>query len=169
MNKAKKDKRNYFIFGVISVVSFFMVFTFASVYQGLTEEDKRSEIAIFLMEVKEEELSEYLRENGDDVIYLASSTSDDYLDFESDLIELIKENKLVNDFVFLDTDQIENDEFYKSFSNEYGFSNVEIMTPNLIVFENHEIKDILNFGESQINIEDVRLFLVINEVILSND
>ena len=169
MDTIKKKKLNYIIFGVIAVASFMLVFNLSEAYKNVVAEQERSEISTFLMNVKEAELEEFLRENGDVVIYLASSKDNEMIEFEEELIEIIRNNDLVNNFVMMDTDKISNDNFYSSFTSEYGFVEINLTYPNLIVLENHEVRDVLVYGEEKIKIEEVEPFLIYNEVIIEND
>ncbi len=169
MGTIKNNKLNYALFTIIAVASFMLVFNLSEAYKNVVAEQDKSEISKFLMNVKEAEVDEFLRENGDVVLYLASASDKEMLEFEDEMIEMIKNNDLVNNFVMLDTDKFVNDDFYNNFSSEYGFVDIVLTYPNLIVFENHEIKDILIFGDEQIEIDDVETFLINNEVMIKND
>lgn len=169
MSIIKENKKNYLIFLLISVASFLVVYNFASLYQEIVVVSARNEITDFLMEVKVEELDEYLRENGDVVIYVSSFTNEEMLEYEGELENIIREYDLVNNFVFLDTDYIENENFYTNFLNENGGVNVELLTPNIIVFENHEIRDVMFYSSGELDYENTKAFLISNEVIIEND
>jgi hypothetical protein len=161
MDKRIIPTKNYFIFAAIAILSFVIVFNLAKIYKDIKNEKNTSEINLTIFEVLESEIDEFLTENDSKIIYFAYSQNKDILDFEEDLKKYVVKNQIENNFVYLDLSKTSLN-FQTSFSKSYlknDFKDIKLEYPNMIYFKDGVAASALYFLETEINIEDVKLFI----------
>ena len=169
MKKKKIEMKNYVIFGFVCVVSVFLVWYCASWYR--TAEEYRVEtspIVEMISEVHMDEVSNYILDNGNIMIYIASFTADTEpnMEFETELKKLILKHELNDTIVVLDRDKITDDQFFQSLadqflSEELKQKNISLgYVPNLLVFENGKIVDVYNTNNQITSYEKLEEFVL---------
>lgn len=175
MSKEEKrviPKKNYYILALLLVGTLLLLYFCVNWYKTY-EESKMKEpvIASVISEVKEEELSNYLMDNPNIVIYFTSSKDLKMKEFEEDFVDYISEKELRNQIVYVDTSKIENKKFYDEFTDQYFHSELKNKgvkldyLPNVVIVRDGKIKDVLITYDSAMTLEDVVRFLEKNEVV----
>ena len=169
MQERKIPLKNYFILLAISLGTIFLIFYLASWFNTSKEYYKNNSIlSEFLPELKSEELSSYLIDNPEIVIYYASAKDENIKDFEKDFKKLIENYEIKDDLVYIDASKEENVNFV-SFLNQFSDKKRDIIAiPNLIYFKEGKVSKILYSDQIKINKRDVRNFLIKSGVI-TND
>lgn len=152
-------KRNYIIFLVLVIFTVALTLLFSNWYKNLQELNKKNTImSEFLVGVNEEEFENYIVENNNVIIYLASSKDESLNNFESELKKLIIEYGLETQMIFLDLENIK-EEFLIELKNEYFIDNIKNINvgnyTNIMIMENGKITSVLYNKETLVNISDV--------------
>ena len=162
--------KNYLIFAIVSVTSFILVFYLANWYKEIRTEMNNSPIVgSVLSKVLIDELDNYIIENSSFVLYCSSSNDTSIASFEKSFKKLIINNEIQRHIVYLDTSVITSESRLKEVASKYLTSNINsdglLVNPNLIIFKDRKITDVLYTNSTKINIEIVKQFLIDNEVI----
>lgn len=175
MDKTKKriiPKKNYFLLGLLCVVTILILYGLVNWYQ--TREKYRlglSVISSIISEVKEDELSNYLLDNPNTVIYFSSSKDEEIKTFEKELKNYISEKNLRNQMVYVNTSDIEKTSFYSSFVNNYFSDDLKRKgvdlryIPNMVVLKDGKVYAVLITYKNAVSLEEVERFLEKNEVV----
>lgn len=177
MSKEEKrviPKKNYYLLALLLVGTLLLLYFCVNWYKAY-EASKMKEpvIASVISEVKEDELSNYLMDNPNIVIYFTSSKDIKMKEFEEEFAEYISEKEIRNQIVYVDTSKIENRKFYDEFTDQYFHSELKNKgvkldyLPNIVVVKDGKIKDVLITYDSVITLEDAVRFLEKNEVVES--
>lgn len=166
MKKREIPQKNYYILGAVIITAIALTFYWATWYNTAKEyRMNNSVMPTVIGELTIEELDNYLLENPEIMIYMASSKDDDIKDFEDDFKELLIKENLKNDFIYVDTSKIENQEFYQSFATKYYSENLKKkkesidIIPNIVFMEDGKVTDIMYFYEKEITKKDLEIFL----------
>ena len=157
-------KKNYFLVGLIALVTFLLTWYFVAVYQLRKDYDldQNKRMNAILSEIHEEDLQNYILDNHDVMIYLSSSRDETYQSFEKSLIKYLKKEDLTKEIVYLDTSNLE-EAFYTRFMKNYVSEELQGITlqmiPNLLVLSDGEVTSILYPTMVEPNIQDVKNFL----------
>jgi hypothetical protein len=170
MNKRIVPSNNYIIFGLVAIISFISAFYLANWYKDIRYEIENTPIINTIVpEVLIEEFDNYVVENSSFVLYLASSSDTSIRSFEKSFKKLIINNDIYRQIVYLDASKVANNDFYDHLKDKYltGLLTKQDMSinPNVIVFKDRKIVDILYSKSTNINIDIVKQYLVDNEVI----
>ena len=160
----KITKKNYFILILIFILTILLTLYLASWYnktKNLYDEDSTN---AFLAQIKIEEISSYLLENPNKIIYISSGNSN----FETDFQVLIKDYELKNEVVSLKITDANTIEQLKEFIDDKIKDKIGLF-PNILIAENGKIVDFLYDKKQEIKIQDVLKFLKEKEVILEDD
>ena len=162
----KIPKKNYFITFIIVVLTVIITFVLMNMYS----KDKKYKISTNdnltnLSEIKENELSNYLTENQEIILYMSSSNNIEYQEFEKGLNDLVKENNLSKKITYLNTYNV-SENFYSEFNLKY-LDNQNILfdkkSPYIFVIKDGKV---INYLLSEnIDIKSVNDFFNDNEVI----
>lgn len=175
MDKTKKriiPKKNYFLLSLLCVVTILILYGLVNWYQ--TREKYRlglSVISSIISEVKEDELSNYLLDNPNTVIYFSSSKDEKIKTFEKELKNYISEKDLRNQMVYVNTSDIEKTSFYSSFVSNYFSDDLKRKgvdlryIPNMVVLKDGKVYDVLITYKNAVSLEEVERFLEKNEVV----
>lgn len=166
-------RKNYYLLLLLSALTLFIVCYLANWYQARQDAMlNRSVISEVISEVKEEELSNYLLDNPNVVVYF--STADEQTkSFEKQLKKLILKYEMTNEIVFVNTSVVTEDNFYENIVNRYfdqSLKNKKIglnYLPNMMFVKDGKVKDVLVTYETEILISEVEHFFHKNGVIES--
>lgn len=167
----KIEPKNYVIFGIICILTVVLVFYLSMWYETRQEYYKNnSVISEVLAEINKTELSSYVLENPNAIVYIASSKDEDIKKFEKELKKFIQNNNLNNQFVYLDLSQPYNSDVVSEIknlsSNSFKVDNFDInQGVNFIVFENGKVKAILHRDSSTVKIDHIKNFMSVYEVV----
>ena len=166
MNKREIPNKNYIKLGAVIIATIALTFYWASWYNTTKEyRMNNSVIPTVIGEVTMEELDNYLLENPDIIIYIASSKDNTIKDFEDDLKKILVKEDLKNEFIYIDTSKIENQEFYQSFAQKYYSKSLKSkkdsldIIPNIVLIEDGTVKDVMYLYKKDIIKEDVKKFI----------
>ena len=174
MNKEDTRKiapKNYAIYGILCILTVILVFYLSMWYETRQDYYKNNSIiSELLAEINKHELSSYTLENPNSIIYVASSKDEQIKQFEKKLKKLILNNEITNQMVYLDISQDYNkglkDEIKALSSNDLKINNFDVDDGiSFIIFENGNVKAILHKDSNNAQIEHVKNFLTVYEVI----
>lgn len=166
-------RKNYYLLLLLSALTLFVVCYLANWYQERQDAMlNHSVISEVLSEVKEEELSNYLLDNPNVVVYF-SATDEQIKSFEKELKKLILKYDLTNEVVFVNTALVAENRFYEEIVNRYfdqSLKNKNInlnYLPNMIFVKEGKVKDVLITYDTEISISEVEHFFHKNGVVES--
>ena len=161
----KVPMKNYVIFFLLAVLTIVVVFTIRKTYLNKIDFEKSTNVTLnFLSSINEKELSTYLVENRDIILYLSSSSDDSINQFENEFRDYILNNHLSQDILYLNTKNVSKS-FFKNFKKNYfadnlKSSNIEVINqPNLYLIENGKVTSVMYKNKQDINIKDVENFI----------
>ena len=161
-NERLIPKQNYLILIVLVMLVVGLTFVLCNWYkvnQNLNKED--SIMSQFLVGVNEQEFENYIMENNNVIIYLASSKDETVNDFENDFKDLIIEHDLQNQIIYINLDNIDKnflDTLKKSYFEE-NLKNIELgFFSNVLIMENGKISAVLYNKFENPKIEDTNEF-----------
>lgn len=170
--KRQIPKKNYYLLALLVVVTLSLLYFCVNWYQKYQNSKlSQPEIATVISEVKKEELSNYLMDNPNIVIYFTISEDEKVRAFEKDLKKYILDYDLQEQIVYVNTSTIDGDSFYSDFVDNYFANDLKrknltlAYVPNMVVVKDGKVQDILVKYESDINLDDVKRFLNQNEVV----
>lgn len=112
MKNRKIPIKNYIIMLFITIVTILLVFYLVSWYNASKEYYQNNSIMTsYLSEIKDVELSSYLIDNPDTVIYYASGKDESIKDFEKEFKKLIEKYEIKDQIVYVDASKEENSAF----------------------------------------------------------
>ena len=154
--------KNYIILTVVFLATIILVLFLADKYdQRIKNKTGNTIMSDFLSQVTNEEFDNYILENPNVIVYLASISDEKLNIFENNFKEFITHNELTNSVV-----QINSDELDKNIFTEYLPNNMNLnIIPNILVFKNGKIASVLYNSEKNIDIADVKQFLKDNGII----
>lgn len=148
--------KNYIILIVVMILTIVLTLFLASKYdQKLEDNAPRTLMFSFLSQVTNEELNNYILENPNIIVYVASTKDEKLNKFENEFKEFIINNELTNSIIQIDCDELD-----KKIINPY-LKNIEDINvyPNIIIFKDGKIQSILYNEKTNINITDVKNFI----------
>jgi hypothetical protein len=170
MGKRNIPVKNYFILGVLAVTTVVLTFYFVSWYEATREYKKvNSVISEVLAKIKIEEIDNFLLDNPNIVVYMASSKDDTIKNFEKSFKNFILNNEITDDIVYLDTKEVVNNNYSvleKRMVESLVNKNITLVSKtNLLIVREGKIIDVLYKSDKIINESDVNQFLEMYEVI----
>lgn len=157
--------KNYVVLVFVIVATLFLVFFTRMRYLETKEyEGKINERIDTISEVKEDEINNYLMENREVVIYIASSTDESIIDFENALNTYVSEEQLSKEIIYINLNNI-SEKFLKRFKNKYfdiSLKNTDtsiLKQPNMLIVDNGKVTSLLYSEQSDITLDDVKKFL----------
>lgn len=165
----KIPARNYLILLILSIITIVLVFYLATWYKTSQEYYKNNSIlSNYLSEIHTEEISSYLLDTPEVVIYAASSKDETIKPFEKEFKKLLEEHEIKNNVLYLNTSKEENAKFVEEIKKWSNKKITELPLPNLIYFKDGKIKAVMYKGEKVITKRDANNFLIKNGMI-TND
>lgn len=159
----KVPLKNYFILGVILVISTLVVLYLNRLYLSTKSND--TVLSNFIKEIKSQEIDNYIVENPDFIIYLNDKTSKNSK-FEKKFKKLLVKYDLQKDIVFIDSNLM-SEKQYNDLITKYSlikFNNNNNKSNCLIIIDNQKIVDIMTPDDGLFNIDDVKKFFKENGV-----
>ena len=166
----KIPTKNYVILTILAVVKVIIFVYMSNWYLASKEYYLESSIMTdFLGEIKEAEISNYILENPEIIIYVSSDQEDSTKKFEKKLKSYIIKEEIQSHFIYLNCSNLSSD-FMKEFQKKYfngALKTIYVTYPNLFIVENGKVVDVLYKLGKEPNIKDVAPFLEKNGVIVN--
>ncbi len=160
-------KRNYWLLGLLSIITIFAVFYLSNWYKTSKEYNIESSVMTnFLGEIKEVEIDNYILENPDIVIYISSGQEEQTKKFEKKLKNYIIKEEIKGQFIYLDCTNL-TPEFISTFQKKYfngTLKKIPVTYPNLLLLNDGKVIDVLYKLQDKPDIKDVKKFLEKNGV-----
>lgn len=169
--KREVPQKNYFLLGLLLICTVGLVCFLANWYQVDQQTKYSGVITSIVNEVKEDELSSYLVDNTNVIIYFASSKDTKLLKFEEEFKNYINKEELKDQIIYVDTSAITDDAFYKNIETKYfdsSLKNKKITLshiPNLVILRDGKVKSIMITYDNEINLDMVKEYFQKNGVI----
>lgn len=154
--------KNYIILGIVLLVSMFLLYYFYMWVDAYNESKLNKPIMDKYMEViNYNELDNYLIENPNTIIYVSVLENKEVRDFEKKFKKLFINNEIDNKILYLDITNEINDKSVKEMLKErYSINSVSILNvPNIIVFDDGNLKTIYSISEDNYDIDRIKLFI----------
>ena len=163
MQKKSIPLKNYIIVVVIVVLFVLGSLYACSWYKTIKEYNlNKSVITDTVNKIELETLESYIVDNSNFIMYLSDSSDESIKSFEKKFKRYIKNNSLNSEILYLDIKYYDNELIVETLLN-YKSENLKnlknIPFPNLLIFENGKIEDILYLRKSSINRKDVVDFI----------
>ena len=166
--KEKKNKvHNYIILLIICFCFIAFVFYICKIYT-IKEEEKLKVPVISgeLLEIYKDDLDHYIMDNPSSIIYVCTADDEKCRFFEKDFKKLLKKNDYMNQIIYLNLTDVDQESFLEEFNKKYDSkTKLSGNYPAFILFEDGKIKSILQGKSSKtVNIRKLKQFLEINEI-----
>lgn len=162
-------KKNYVILGIVILVSLLIVYYLYMWFTAYTA-TKEGEAILdkYMTVINYNELDNYLVENPDGIIYVGILNDEEISKFERKFKNSIKNSKINKEVLYLNiTDEISNVNKVKEMKERYTVNYADITNvPNIMVFENGEIKTIYSIKDNGYDVDKAVKF--INDIKLVN-
>lgn len=157
----KKDipKKNYFILGIILIISCILVY-YINAWYSLYQYEKRgnSPIITYMEIINYNEVENYIAENSDAIIYVSKSNNLKIRKFEEDNEKLFKKLELNYNILYMDAKDVNKDLKIKYNVNEYPtilfFKNKRLVNKYVLELDNinySDIKNIIDYSNGENN------------------
>ena len=157
----KKDipKKNYFILGIILIISCILVY-YINAWYTLYQYEKRgnSPITTYMEIINYNEVENYIAENSDAIIYVSKSNNLKIRKFEEDNEKLFKKLELNYNILYMDAKDVNKDLKIKYNVNEYPtilfFKNKRLVNKYVLELDNinyNDIKNIIDYSNGENN------------------
>lgn len=157
----KKDipKKNYFILGIILIISCILVY-YINAWYSLYQYEKRenSPITTYMEIINYNEVENYIEENSDAIIYISKSNNLKIRKFEEDNEKLFKKLELNYNILYMDAKDVNKDLKIKYNVNEYPtilfFKNKRLVNKYVLELDNinyNDIKNIIDYSNGENN------------------
>ena len=166
----KKESRipigNYIKLFLIIVLTLVGLFSFKNLYlkDKFYEESTPLIRDYVVSEINTNEIYNYIRENGELILYICTSNNKNCRNFEKEFGPLIKERELENEITYLNLNNVKKkSSFIKEFNKFYDTK--VLGYPSLVLFEEGKVKDILTVKtDKELKIEQVKEFFTKNNI-----
>jgi len=157
----KKDipKKNYFILGIILIISCVLVY-YINTWYSLYQYEKRgsSPITTYMEIINYNEVENYIAENSDAIIYVSKSNNLKIRKFEEDNEKLFKKLELNYNILYMDAKDVNKDLKIKYNVNEYPtilfFKNKRLVNKYVLELDNinySDMKSIIDYSNGENN------------------
>lgn len=155
-------KKNYFILGVVLLLTVLAVYYFY-MWNKAYNESKINEPVLdkYMTVINYNELEDYLIENPDTIIYTSILEDKDIRGFENRFKNYIRNDKLDHDILYMDiTSEIKNTNKKNDMIKKYSVEYANILDiPNVMVFENGKLKMIYNIQDNDYDVKKTVEFI----------
>lgn len=163
MQKKNIPLKNYIITFVIVLVVVLGSLYACSWYKAIKEYNlNKSVIADTVNKIELETLESYVTDNSNFIMYVASSSDEDVKSFERKFKRYIKNNSLNNEIIYLDIKDYDTEQILNTLLS-YKSDNLKnlksIPFPNILIFENGKVEDILYLRKSSMDRKEVVEFI----------
>lgn len=169
--KREVPKKNYYLLALLLICTVALVCFLANWYLVDQQTKYTGVITSVLSEVKEDELSSYLVDNTNVIIYFASSKDAGLKGFEEEFKNYINKEELKDQIIYVDTSTITDSSFYKKIEEKYFDASLKkkkitlSYIPNLTIFRDGKVKSIMVTYDDEINLDMVKEYFQKNGVI----
>ncbi len=149
-------KKNYIILALVLLISFLFIYYLYLWFDSYNEAKLNIPIMNKYMEViNYNELSDYLVENPDTIIYVSVLENSDIRNFEKKFKNLFKRHEIDKDILYMDiTDEKKIDK------SIYTIGDTSITdVPVIMVFDNGILKSIYGIKDNNYDIDSLKLFI----------
>lgn len=157
----KKDipKKNYFILGIILIISCILVY-YINTWYSLYQYEKRgsSPITTYMEIINYNEVENYIAENSDAIIYVSKSNNLKIRKFEEDNEKLFKKLELNYNILYMDAKDVNKDLKIKYNVNEYPtilfLKNKRLVNKYVLELDNinySDMKSIIDYSNGENN------------------
>lgn len=170
--------KNYILLLFLSVISVLFIFYISSTYKErqkiLNSQNTRMN---FLLQVTEENISNYIEDNHDAIIYVSNASDINLETYEKKLKRIFIAKELEQEIVYLNIENVSGD-FYNKFkkeyfeedliNNNYSFD----VFPNVLIISDGKVSNILyndNVEYYNLNATEAVLFIESNYLKDNND
>ena len=157
---------NYIQLFIIIAVTLVGVFIFRNVYlkDRLYEESTPLIRNYIISEINSNEIYNYVRENGELIIYVCTSDNKTCRDFEKEFGPYLKDKGLERKITYLNLKSLKKkSSFIKEFNKFYDTKLLGY--PSIIIFEEGKVKDILTVkADSELSFEKLKDFFKKNSI-----
>lgn len=161
MKNKKIPTKNYIIMLFITIVTIFLVFYLVSWYNASKEYYQNNSImSNYLSEIKDTELSSYLIDNPDKVIYYASGRDESIKNFEKEFKKMIEKYEIKDQVIYVDAAKEENSKFVNNLSELNSKKITFNDGNNLFCIKEGKIDKVLFESNHELNKRQVRNFLI---------
>lgn len=158
METRKIPFHNYIILGCVVIFTFFLLYCIMHYYIEHREYKEHLNTRMgFLSQIQENELKNYILDNHEAIIYISDSADENYKVFEVQLKNLILEESLTKDMIYLDMHKVSNN-FFTDIKDELMDNNLhgfQIVYPNVLTISNGAITSVLYLQNQERNPKDV--------------
>lgn len=158
----KKPLKNYIIYFTLIIITILFTILLSNKYKNLKNLEKENSVMKqFLTSLNEKEFENYIAENNNAIIYMASGTDETIKDFEEKFKEMLIDYDLQSQIIYIDLDNVDQS-FLLNLQNNYfkeSLGNISLYKyPNILILENGKISAVLYSSEKIINLIDVEEF-----------
>ena len=152
-------KKNYFILGIILIISCILVY-YINAWYSLYQYEKRgnSPITTYMEIINYNEVENYIAENSDAIIYVSKSNNLKIRKFEEDNEKLFKKLELNYNILYMDAKDVNKDLKIKYNVNEYPtilfFKNKRLVNKYVLELDNinySDMKNIIDYSNGENN------------------
>ena len=167
--KEKKDKkkiRNYILTILFFIACCGIVLYLRELYRVNEAEQKKIPIIQgYISEIYNDDLEHYITENPDGVIYMCIANDENCRVFEREFKKLLKKDEYVDNLVYLNLMDVDQDKFLEEFNNKYVYKvKLSREYPAFVLFEDGKVKAILQEKDKKLDIVKVKHFLELSEI-----
>ena len=173
MEKSKQEEtknrgiKNYFILGIIFLVTIFVTLYFCNWYNVYNEYAMETPVIRgTLFELIPDEIDHYIQENPTAILYFCTSKSLDCRNYEADLKKIVEKKELQDAIVYVNLTDVSLSSFTKTFNHSYPYKiSLKNNYPAIVMFEDGKIRAILQ-GEKKkkLTISKTKQFIELNMI-----
>ena len=155
-------KRNYLILGIVLLVSFLLIYYFYMWFDAYNESKLNKPILDKYIDViNYNELSDYLIESPDSIIYVSILEDNEIRDFEKKFKNVLKTHQIEEDILYMNiTEELKDDTLRQDMISKYSFNNANISNvPCILVIDGGKLSAIYNIKASNYDINGLKMFI----------
>lgn len=163
-------KKNYFILGVVILVTLCLVYYFYLWFNVYNESKLNMPILNKYMEViNYNEMGDYVIENPNTIVYVSVLEDIDIREFEKKIKNSYKKDKIVNEVLYMDlTKDIKKKSVIKEINRMYSIDSLSMVdVPCVVVFEDGIVSSIYSVKDNDYSIDKFESF--VNGISFSGD
>lgn len=165
----KKEKeiplKNYILLSIVLILTIVVVINLF-LWKNTYEKSKLQTPILddYLLVINYNELSNYLVENKDAIIYVSELNDESIRLFENKFKNIINKNNLNNKILYLDlTEELKENNIVKEINKKYGKKMTEV--PSIIIIKDGKISSSYNIKENGYNVKLLEKYLEKEDVI----
>lgn len=158
-----KKVKNYILLILICTIAIVASWYIFKEYRENLNKPIFSLVPTTLVEVNYEELENYIADNPTTMIYLSARKGNNISNFEEKFADYLKDNNLNSSIVYFDVNKVDENTLTKMKVNYFSTELLKIELkafPNILVFEDGKVVDVLYEEEHKISINDVKKLMI---------